>query len=221
VRQNRQEGLFKRIGYLVFYRLLRAISELDVPLDAGDFSLMDRRVVEALRGLPERTRFVRGLRSFVGFRQIGLAYDRDAREAGRPKYTLRSLVGLAVDGLVSFSATPLRMVTYLGLTAAAIALVLTIWAFADALSNRATPRGWASLVIVVLVMGSVQLISLGIIGEYIRLIFMETKRRPTYVVRECRRRPAGPAETPAANRNGVAHDPDPGPSPSPRPDRRR
>jgi dolichol-phosphate mannosyltransferase len=183
VRRRRKEGVVKRLGYYGFYRLLGAVSEIDIPLDSGDFCLMDRQVVDALNGLPERMRFVRGLRSFVGFRQVGLEYERAARAAGRPKYTFRALARLAADGLVSFSGYPLRLVTYLGLGVVLIALALLAWVLADAVSNQTTPRGWASTIVVVLFMGSVQLISLGIIGEYIRLIFLEAKRRPTYLVR--------------------------------------
>jgi dolichol-phosphate mannosyltransferase len=201
VRKHRKEGSLKRAGYFAFYRLLNAISELDIPLDAGDFCLMDRRVVDALRSLPERKRFMRGLRTFVGFRQTGLAYERAAREAGRPKYTFGTLIGLALDGLVSFSSYPLRLVTHLGLASAAIALALTIWVFVDAYTQRTAPRGWPSTIVVILFMGSVQLISLGIIGEYIRLIFLESKGRPAYIVG--RFKPAAQAEEQAEGR-GVA-----------------
>lgn len=182
VRRKRKEPPHKRLGYFLFYRIFRAISELDIPLDSGDFCLMDRRVVEVLRDLPEKRRFVRGLRTFVGFRQIGLEYERAAREAGRPKYTLRGLVRLAIDGLVSFSDYPLRLVTHLGLITAAVAVGLLAWSLADALFNQTAPRGWASMIVVVLFLGAVQLVCLGIVGEYVRLIFQETKRRPTYVV---------------------------------------
>ena len=144
VRRSRQEGIFKRLGYRAFYRLLGLISDLEIPLDSGDFCLMDRRVVDILNRLPERCRFVRGLRSFLGFRQVGLDYDRPAREAGRPKYTLRKLSALAIDGLVSFSSAPLRLVTYLGLVAAGLALVLTVWVLNDAIYHRSAPPGWAS-----------------------------------------------------------------------------
>ena len=181
VRRRRKEGPLKRTGYHVFYRLLNAISDLDIPLDSGDFCLMDRRVVDVLVGLPERARFVRGLRTFVGFRQVGLDYDRASRDAGASKYTLRRLVGLAVDGLLSFSSYPLRMATRIGLLAALMSLALLVWVVADAVGHQTAPRGWASTLVVVLVLGSVQLICLGIVGEYIRLIFTETKRRPTYI----------------------------------------
>jgi dolichol-phosphate mannosyltransferase len=189
VRTRRKEGLLKRAGYFVFYRLLRAISDLDIPLDSGDFCLMDRKVVDALNRLPERRRFVRGLRTYVGFRQVGLAYERDARAAGAPKYTFRALAGLAVDGLVSFSGYPLRLVTTLGLLTVAVAVGLLVWVVADALVNGTAPRGWASTLVAVLFIGSIQLICLGILGEYVRLIFLETKGRPTYIVAERRARP--------------------------------
>mgnify|MGYP000847688143 CR=1 FL=1 len=183
VRRRRKEGAWKRAGYFLFYRLLRAIGDLDIPLDSGDFCLMDEQVVKALRLLPERVRFVRGLRSFVGFNQVGLEYERDPRFAGRPKYSFQALLRLAVEGLVSFSGYPLRLVAYVGFTSAAVAIGLIIWALVDAFHNQTAPRGWASLIAVVLFMGSVQLVALGIIGEYVRLIFIESKRRPTYVLR--------------------------------------
>ena len=195
VREKRKENVFKRLGYFLFYRLLQTISDLEIPLDSGDFCLMDRKAVDALTSLPERCRFIRGLRTFVGFRQVGLIYERAAREAGQPKYTLGALLRLATDGLISFSSYPLRLVTQLGLLTALFAAILTIWGLTDALIHHTAPRGWASLLVVMLFMGSVQLISLGIIGEYLRLIFLETKQRPTYIVddREGRRAKADAA----------------------------
>jgi dolichol-phosphate mannosyltransferase len=195
IRTKRKEGPFKRLAYYTFYRLLRAISDLDIPLDSGDFCLMDRKVVNALQQLPEQMRFIRGLRTFVGFRQIGIRYERAAREAGKPKYTLRGLVRLAIDGLVSFSSYPLHLVGYLGVATVGLALLLMVWVFADALYNKATPRGWASTVVVVLFMGAVQLLSLGIMGEYIRRIFIECKGRPTYIAREVQRYPVKTKES--------------------------
>jgi dolichol-phosphate mannosyltransferase len=182
IRTKRKEGFLKRTAYSLFYRLLRATSDLDVPLDSGDFCLMDRKVVDALRQLPERQRFVRGLRTFVGFRQVGVAYERDARNAGRPKYTFRSLIRLAIDGLVSFSGFPLSLVTYFGLISFGLALVLTAWVLVDACYRHTAPQGWASTLVIMLFLGAVQLLSLGIVAEYIRRIFLETKQRPTYIV---------------------------------------
>lgn len=193
VRRSRRGGWGHRLAYRLFYRLLRLSSELEIPLDSGDFGLLDRRVVAALRRMPEQSRFLRGMRSFVGFRQTALGYDRPDRAGGRPKFTLRKLLGLAVDGLVSFGGGPLRLVTAMGLVTTACSLGLVVWVLADALGRQTAPRGWASTIAVVLFMGAVQLLSLGIIGEYIRLIFVEAKRRPTYVVAEHR---------PAAGRGG-------------------
>jgi dolichol-phosphate mannosyltransferase len=189
VRRKRKEGPLKRAGYFLFYRLLAAVAELEIPLDSGDFCLMDRQVVEALNQLPERQRFVRGLRSWVGFRQTGFEYERAARVAGETKYTFVRLLGLAVDGLVSFSGKPLRLASGLGLLANMGAAALMLWVFWDAFSRGTAPQGWASLAVIVMFMGGVQLISLGLLGEYIRIIFLESKGRPTYVVRERRARP--------------------------------
>jgi dolichol-phosphate mannosyltransferase len=187
VRRRRKEGPLKRLSYFCFYRLLRAISEIAIPLDSGDFCLMDRKVVDALKSLPEQMRFVRGLRTYVGFRQVGLEYERMARHEGAPKYTIKSLAGLAADGLVSFSAAPLRLVTKLGLVSTVVAVLLAVWVLADAFVHRTAPRGWASIVVIILFMGAIQLIGLGIFGEYIRLIFLEAKQRPSYIVRSISR----------------------------------
>jgi len=192
VRTQRKEGLAKRLGYALFYRLFRAISDIDIPLDSGDFCLMDRAVVETLRRLPERQRFVRGLRSFVGFRQTGITYERGGRNAGKPKYTFRALVRLALDGLIGFSGVPLNLVTYLGMAMAMLAALWTIGLAGHCITNHVAPAGWASTILVVLYTSAVQLVSLGIVSEYIRRIFLETKQRPTYIVRALRRREPPP-----------------------------
>ncbi len=187
VRTKRKEGLMRRGAYALFYRCLSAISDIEIPLDSGDFCLMDRRVVDVLNHLPERNRFVRGLRTFVGFRQVGIPYERAARAAGERKYSMTALIRLAIDGLVSFSSYPLQLATYFGFATAGVSILLTGWAFYDVLHNRQTPRGWASTLIVVLAMSSVQLISLGIIGEYLRRIFIESKQRPGYIIQSLER----------------------------------
>ena len=187
VRTKRKEGLLKRTAYGAFYRLLRKLSDIDIPLDSGDFGLMDRKVVNALMALPERQRFVRGLRCFVGFRQEGLVYERAGREAGAPKYTFKALVRLAMDGLISFSSAPLNLITYLGLGSCVFALGLIAWVMGRAIIGQRPPEGWASTMVVVLFFGSVQLLSLGIIGEDLRRIFLEVKGRPTYLVRDVKR----------------------------------
>jgi polyisoprenyl-phosphate glycosyltransferase len=189
VRRKRKENVFKRAAYWSFYRLMAAISELKIPLDSGDFCVMDRSAVDLLNSLPERQRFVRGLRTWVGLKQIGVEYERDARAAGVPQYTFTKLVKLAMDGLISFSNVPLRMVTRLALLGFAMAIVLTlyiIWVtiveWNQPLDAARTPRGWASTAVITLFMSSAQLLSLGIIGEYLSRVFLEVKGRPTYMI---------------------------------------
>ncbi len=188
IRKKRKEWFGKRFAYWAFYRLLAAISDLKIPLDSGDFCLMDRSAVDLLNALPERQRFVRGLRTWVGLKQIGVEYERDARQAGVPQYTFKSLVKLAMDGLISFSSTPLRWVTRMGVASVFAAILLGIWVIGvtiyewDQKTSARTPRGWASLSCVVLLMSSVQLLSLGIIGEYLARIFQEVKGRPTFLI---------------------------------------
>lgn len=186
VRRSRAGSPLLRLAYWSFYRLLRLVCDLPIPIDSGDFGLLGPRAVAALRALPERLRFLRGLRAFVGFRQVAIGFDRPRRAAGEPKYRLTSLVRLAVDGLVSFSGYPLRLVSYLGVAVALVALGLTVWVLRDALVHQTAPRGWASLLVVMLFLGALQMIGLGIVGEYVRGIFLEAKGRPAYIVQDHR-----------------------------------
>ncbi len=188
VRTRRKEGLVKRLGYALFYRLWRAISELDIPLDSGDFCLMDRRVVQESRRLPERRRFVRGLRAFVGFKQTGIRYERAARAAGQPKYTWRALARLAMDGLLGFGSLPLNCVGYLGLAATAMSVLLAAGLVIAWLTGSSFASPWAVVVLAVVAMSGLQLLSLGVVGEYVRRIFDEAKGRPTYIIGELKRR---------------------------------
>jgi glycosyltransferase involved in cell wall biosynthesis len=183
VRRKRKEGVFKRAAYAAFYRTMRAIAEIDVPLDAGDFCLMDRRVVDALISLPERNRFLRGLRSWVGFRQASVEYEREARHAGEPKYALRQLLTLASSGYFGFSAVPLRAAAWLGLLSATGGFLLILWAVGSKLMHVPIPQGWASTVAVILFSGGVQLLMLGVIGEYLSRVYDEVRQRPHYIVR--------------------------------------
>lgn len=183
VRKKRKEAFWKRAAYAVFYRTMRAVSEIDVPLDAGDFCLLDRRVVDTLVSLKERNRFLRGLRSWVGFRQIGVEYERDARHAGEPKYTLRKLIRLALSGYIGFSAAPLRMATWLGLIAAMTGFLVAIWSVYTKLAGIYSPRGWASTMAVIMFIGGAQLLMLGVIGEYLSRVYDEVRQRPLYIVR--------------------------------------
>src|SRR5262247_560102 len=182
VRRKRKEAFWKRAAYAVFYRTMKVISEIDVPLDAGDFCLMDRRVVDSLVSLRERNRFLRGLRSWVGFRQIGVEYERDARHAGEPKYTLRKLVRLALSGYIGFSAAPLRLATWLGILTAGGGFLVALWAIIGKMIVK-TPQGWASLIAVTMLVGGVQLLILGVIGEYLSRVYDEVRLRPVYIVR--------------------------------------
>ena len=184
VRRRRKEGFAKVLAYKSFYWILRRVSYLDIPLDSGDFSLMDRRVVDLLATMPERNRFVRGLRTWVGLRQAGYEYERDARFAGESKYSFTKLLRLAFDGLVSYSFAPLRMVSNLGMLVSLSALVYMLYLLLARVLGDTTIQGWTSTVVIVLFLGGIQLLSLGIIGEYIGRIFDEVKQRPQYVVSE-------------------------------------
>lgn len=178
VRTKRKEGWVKRLGYFAFYRLLRATAELDIPLDAGDFCLMDRSAVDALNRLPERGRFVRGLRTFIGFRQTGVSYERDSRFAGTPKYTLGKLAALAADGAVNFSTFPVRLVGWV-----AAGLILSGLAGLVALGCLAVePTGWLWTAAVGSVLAGVQVGCVWLVGLYILKIFAEVKRRPSYIL---------------------------------------
>ena len=182
MRKQRKEGFLKRAAYAIFYRTMKIMAEIDLPLDAGDFCLLDRTVVESLNSLRERNRFLRGLRSWVGFKQIGVEYERDARHAGAPKYTLRKLIRLALSGYIGFSAMPLRAAAWLGFLSAVLGFVVGLWAVATKLLGIPSPRGWASILAVVLFVGGVQLLMLGVIGEYLSRVYDEVRRRPLYIV---------------------------------------
>ena len=175
------ESRMKLLTAAAFYRLLKRIIRLDIPLDVGDFRLMSRRVVEQLKNLREKDRFVRGLVSWVGFQQIGVEYSRDKRHAGETKYPYRKMIKFALDGITSFSDVPLKLATWLGYLTSFIALLYLCSVFVQKALGF-TVQGWATIMVAVLFIGGVQLISLGIIGEYIGRIFNETKQRPLYVI---------------------------------------
>ena len=186
IRQQRKEGLLKRAAYYLYYRLLRLIAEVEIPLDSGDFSVMDKVVVEKLNDMPESHRFIRGLRSWVGYSQVGVPYNRDARFAGEAKYTWSGLIRLGYDGIFSFSKVPLLIATRIGLFITLISVVGAFLTLGRKFILGVEPQGWTSLIIVVLMIGGIQLFVLGILGEYIGRIFEETKKRPSYIVAEKR-----------------------------------
>jgi dolichol-phosphate mannosyltransferase len=183
IRAQRKESWLKRIAYAAFYRLLQRVANIEIPLDAGDFCIMDRRVVDLLTGMPERNRFVRGIRSWVGLDQVGLAYERQARQAGKPKFTFTRLVYLALDGLVSFSYIPLRLITMLGFGVSLLSIVIAVFYAVKKLTVGLNPPGFATLIVAIFFLAGMQLITIGVIGEYVGRIFEEVKRRPLYVVR--------------------------------------
>lgn len=178
------EGAFKVWTAKLFYRLIGWMSDTTIPLDTGDFRLMDRTVVDALISMPECDRFVRGMVSWLGFSQVAIPYRREARMAGVTKYPLLKMIRFATDGIVSFSIFPLRMATWVGFAASGIAMVGIVLALIDRFFATGLVRGWTSTVIAVYFVGGVQLICLGIIGEYVGRIYGESKRRPLYFVRE-------------------------------------
>jgi glycosyltransferase involved in cell wall biosynthesis len=186
VRGEREgETAFKLATASIFYRLIRKITSVDIPLDAGDFRLMDRKVVNALNQMREQKRFMRGLSVWVGFNQTGITYKRDARKAGETKYPLRKMIRFALDGITAFSYLPLQLATYFGFATAGLSLLFLIVVVVLRLTGSGESfYGQASSLVSVLFLGSVQLIFLGIIGEYLGRIYDEVKRRPLYIVAE-------------------------------------
>lgn len=183
--KRKKESWFKRLTAYVFYRLLRQLADVDIPADTGDFCLMDRQVVDLLNSMPERNRYIRGLRAWIGFRQTAVKFERDPRFAGQVKYTFKKSLALAINSLVSFSKIPLRLSTYLGLFSALIALLMALLVLYWRLQQPDSPvTGLATILIAVFFLGSVQLISIGILGEYIGRIYEEVKGRPAYTIAE-------------------------------------
>jgi dolichol-phosphate mannosyltransferase len=207
VRTRREgESAFKRGTALLFYRLLRRLTSVDIPPDAGDFRLLGARAAGALRSMRERRRFLRGMTSWVGFRQAGVPYVREERAAGRTKYPLGKMIGFALDGVTSFSAAPLKLATWLGFAGALLGMVYLVWVLYLRFVENVTIVGWASLMAAILFLGSLQLLTLGILGEYIARISDEVRDRPLYIVEEAEgfARPAVPAAISSAAPGGRA-----------------
>jgi dolichol-phosphate mannosyltransferase len=197
------ETAFKLWTAKIFYRLINRLSNIEMPLDVGDFRLMDRKAVDALLSMPERDRFLRGMVTWVGFRQAAVMYRRAARHAGETKYPLAKMIRFATDGVLSFSFTPLRLAIYTGFIVMGFALLGIIYALVERFIIGDVVRGWASIFVAVLFMSGVQLISIGIIGEYIGRIYGEVKHRPLYFVQERRgfANQRGDALNPQATKN--------------------
>jgi dolichol-phosphate mannosyltransferase len=182
---RQQETWLKRLTAYLFYRILRRLAKVDIPEDTGDFCLMDRQVVNILNSMPERNRYIRGLRAWVGFRQTSVPFARDPRFAGTVKYTFGKSWALAIDGIISFSTVPLRLATYIGILSAFIALFMILLVLYWRLSEPSSPIiGYTLITISMFFLGSVQLICIGILGEYIGRIYEEVKGRPLYTLKE-------------------------------------
>ncbi|WP_414751987.1 glycosyltransferase family 2 protein [Anabaena sp. CCY 9910] len=183
--KRRQEGWFKRFTAYAFYRILKQLADVDIPTDTGDFCLLDRQVVDVLNAMPERNRYIRGLRSWVGFNQTAVRFERDPRFAGDVKYTFRKSFALAINGIVAFSKVPLRLSTYLGLFAAIASLLMCLLVLYWRIFTPHSPlTGITIILIAIFFLGAVQLVSIGILGEYIGRIYEEVKQRPLYTLSE-------------------------------------
>jgi glycosyltransferase involved in cell wall biosynthesis len=202
VRTKRKEGLFKRLAYFTYYRVLGLLSEVEIPLDSGDFAVMDRRIIRVLGQCPEQEPFIRGLRAWVGYRQIGVTYERSARAAGEVKYTFRKLTQLALNGIFSFSTKPLRLATWFGFGISFLAFLGVIFTILQRIFVEQFARvglapvpGFATIVIAILFLGGIQLICLGILGEYVGRIFLQVKGRPLTIIAESCGLPDSPPPT--------------------------
>jgi polyisoprenyl-phosphate glycosyltransferase len=184
VRRKRKENIFKKTGYFLFYRLLKSISYVEIPLDSGDFALMSRRVVDVLNQMPEESRFLRGMRSWVGFKQVGFEYERSERVAGASKYSFKQLFRLAYNGIFNFSEFPIQFMTRTGMVAVLVALVYFVVVVVKKLFFAEIIEGFTALLFVVILFSGVQLMALGIIGEYVLRIFFQSKGRPLFIVKQ-------------------------------------
>lgn len=184
VRRKRKEGFFKKIAYKIYYRFLGSVSSVPIPLDSGDFSMMRRVVLDNVLAMPEQSLFIRGIRSWVGFKQYGYEYERDKRFGGETKYTLKKLFQLAYNGVFSFSQFPVKFLTHLGVFVILFAIIYSAFAIYERIMNPHVPQGFTTLAIAIFLFGGVQLVALGMIGEYVLRIYDETRQRPLFIVKE-------------------------------------
>lgn len=182
IRKNRKEGAIKKSMYWIFYRILRKLSEIAIPWDSGDFSMISKRVNDIIVAMPERSRFIRGIRTWVGFKQIGISYERESRVAGQSKYSLKALFKLAYDGIINFSFVPLKLITTLGLSTILISIIYLFYVLIKKILGYSIPSGFTTLIFALILFGGVQLISLGIIGEYMARIYLQVKSRPLFII---------------------------------------
>ncbi len=184
VRKKRKENAFKRTAYKAFYRILKSISYIDIPLDSGDFSYMSRRVVDVLNQMPEESRYIRGMRSWVGFKQIGIEYERSERAAGESKYSLKALIGLAYNGIFNFSEFPIKLIKRVSYAAVGISILYFFYSLYRQLMFGDVPRGFMATIFIIIFFSGIQLFFMGIMGEYLLRIFFQVKGRPLFIVKE-------------------------------------
>lgn len=182
VREKRKEVFYKRFAYFIFYRILKKIANIEIPLDSGDFSFMSRRVVNVLNKMPEESRFIRGMRTWIGFKQIGIAYDRQERASGDSKYSFSKLVQLALNGIYNFSEFPIKFVTSLGGFAIISSVIYLIFVVVKKMFFDQVIEGFTALLFVIILFGGIQLMAIGVLGEYILRIFLQSKSRPNFII---------------------------------------
>lgn len=182
VREKRKEVFYKRFAYFIFYRILKKIANIEIPLDSGDFSFMSRRVVNVLNKMPEESRFIRGMRTWIGFKQVGIAYDRQERASGDSKYSFSKLVQLALNGIYNFSEFPIKFVTSLGGFAIISSVIYLIFVVVKKMFFDQVIEGFTALLFVIILFGGIQLMAIGVLGEYILRIFFQSKSRPNFII---------------------------------------
>jgi dolichol-phosphate mannosyltransferase len=184
IRQKRKESFIKRIAYKTFYSILKKISYINIPLDSGDFSLISRRAVDKIVEMKEESRFIRGMRTWVGYKQIGVPYERHERLAGDSKYPFSQLLKLAFNGIFNFSEFPIMFISRLGLITISISLIYLFYALIKLFIFDAVPEGFVGVIFTVTLFGGIQLLSIGILGEYILRIFFQVKNRPLFIIKK-------------------------------------
>jgi len=182
IRKNRKEGFFKKLAYKVYYRLQKKISNFNIPIDSGDFSMLSRRVVDTMVNMPEQSRYLRGMRAWVGFKQIGYEYDRDERHAGETKYSWSKLFELAFNGIFNFSDFPVKIITRLGFITIVFSLFYFLYNIYRKVVYNDVPQGFTATILAIILFSGVQLISLGLIGEYVLRIYNQVRNRPLFVI---------------------------------------
>lgn len=182
IRKNRKESFFKKAAYKIYYRLQKKISNFNIPIDSGDFSMLSRRVVDIMNDMPEQSRYLRGMRAWVGFKQIGYEYNRDERQAGETKYSWSKLFELAFNGIFNFSDFPVKFITRLGFITVLFSLIYFVYNVYRKIAYNDVPQGFTATILAIILFSGVQLISLGLIGEYVLRIYNQVRNRPLFVI---------------------------------------